>query len=93
MAVLKKRRRLVTFRVTDDEYNQLRNVCQSEGYRSVSDFAREAVVHRIELHNKPSVSLGEDLATLGMHLEELDGALRDLSGHISKVLGSRKVKE
>jgi hypothetical protein len=89
MALLKARRRLVTFRVTDEEYERLRVICSAKAFRSVSEFARDAVLHRIELSSRPAMSLGDDLATLGMHLGELNDALKELSGRISRVLGGK----
>ena len=40
---MKRRSRLVSFRVSEDEYQKLRNVCASVGARSLSDLARSAV--------------------------------------------------
>ena len=89
MALLKARRRLVTFRLTDEEYENLQVVCAEKAFRSISEFARDAVLQRMEISNRPAMSLGEDLATLGMHLGELNDALKELSGRISRVLGGK----
>ena len=43
MAVLKPRERLVYFRVSEDEFRQIVNVCEQAGARSLSDLARSAV--------------------------------------------------
>jgi hypothetical protein len=86
---LKKLTRLVTFRLSDAEYEALRSACELHGVRSVSEFGRDAVLSRMHTLAKTTVSLGEDLTTLGTRLEDLDEALRDLSGHISRVLGAR----
>ena len=43
MAVLKPRNRLVYFRVTEDEFQQLNHLCASTGTRSISDLARSAM--------------------------------------------------
>lgn len=90
MAVLKSRSRLVTFRLSTDEYEDLKKACIDEGARSISDFARAAVLHRAQTRNSTKASLGDDLATLSSRLEELDGALKDLSGRIARVLGSAR---
>jgi hypothetical protein len=89
MPVFSTRRRLVTFRLTSSEYDQLKAATTSQGARSVSEYARDAVLYKIDANTRTAVSLGEDLATLGMRLSELDNALRGLSGHIGRVLGSR----
>ena len=88
MAVLTARRRLVTFRLTNDEFEALRHTCEVEGWRSISDFAREAVMQRVESHRSVKVLLTEDLKTLGTRLEDLDNGLMDLRSRIAKVLGS-----
>ena len=43
MSVLKPRNRLVYFRVTEEEFQQLNHLCISRGARSISDLARSAV--------------------------------------------------
>jgi len=86
---LKKLTRLVTFRLSEAEYDALRSACEAHGVRSVSEFGRDAVLNRMHSLTKTTVSLGEDLTTLGTRLEDLDEALRELSCHISRVLGAR----
>ena len=44
MAVTKPRNRLVNFRVSEDEFQSLREACENGGARSISDFARCAVL-------------------------------------------------
>ncbi|MBI2686053.1 MAG: hypothetical protein HYX27_07035 [Acidobacteria bacterium] len=44
MAITKPRNRLVNFRVSEDEFNSLREASESGGARSISDFARCAVL-------------------------------------------------
>jgi hypothetical protein len=44
MAVTKPRTRLVNFRVSEDEFQSLRQACETGGARSISDFARCAVL-------------------------------------------------
>ncbi len=89
MTPLKRLTRLVTFRLSEAEYEALRSTCELHGVRSVSEFGRDAVLNRMQTLNKTTISLGEDLTTLGSRLEDLDDALRELSGHISRVLGAR----
>jgi hypothetical protein len=40
--------RLVNFRVTEAEYQQLRDACVTQGARCVSDFARQATLCRTQ---------------------------------------------
>jgi hypothetical protein len=44
MSTLKVRNRLVSFRLTDEELENLRVACLMQGARNVSDFARTAVL-------------------------------------------------
>src|SRR5688572_30726776 len=43
MAVLRKRNKLVSFRLSEQEYEALQSISVSEGARSISDFARAAL--------------------------------------------------
>jgi hypothetical protein len=46
LAIMKRRSRMISFRLSEDEYASLRSLCENEGARSVSDLARDAV-HRL----------------------------------------------
>ena len=87
------RTRLVTFRISAEEHHSLTNACATEGARSVSDYARSAVLARMMIHRASSFSLGDDLATLGTRLEEIDQALQELSETIARVMGKRSGKD
>jgi hypothetical protein len=43
MAVLKPRSRMISVRLSEDEYSALRDLCSLTGARSVSDFTRDAM--------------------------------------------------
>lgn len=88
MAVLRSRSRLVTFRLDPEEYAALRRVCVSTGARSMSEFAREAVLASVDAGNSSRGALAGDLVTLTSRLNELDKLLRSASGLIGKVLGA-----
>lgn len=47
MPVLKRRTRIVIFRLTDEEYEELRAACVDRGARNVSDFARTALMQTV----------------------------------------------
>ena len=89
MDLLTNRKRLVTFRLTEAEYETLRVTSAAGGSRSVSDFARTAVLSKMLTQRDSKVSLGENLAMLGLQLEELDGALQALSKRIARVIGPK----
>ena len=89
MEVAANKKRLVTFRLSEAEYETLRTTCTAGGSRSVSDFARTAVLTKMLTHKESKISLGENLAMLGRQLEELDGALQALSKRIALMMGPR----
>ncbi|MCC7496001.1 MAG: hypothetical protein IT160_00400 [Bryobacterales bacterium] len=72
--------------MTDAEYEAVREFCIAEGWRSVSDFARSAVLANVQPKDS-SGSLTRDLTTLSSRLKEIDSALNDVSGLIRRVLG------
>ena len=88
MAVLKRRTRMVNFRLSEDEYEYLKNTCLTEGARSISDFARAAVCRTLTNHTAPP---GEPLDAwvrkLDGKVEELDRAVKELSALLGN--GSR----
>jgi hypothetical protein len=93
MQLRSNRTRLVTFRISAEEHHSLTNACATEGARSVSDYARSAVLARMMIHRASNFSLGDDLATLGTRLEEIDHALQELSQTIARVMGKRSGNE
>ena len=93
MAVLRSRSRLVTFRLDPEEYAALRRVCLSTGARSMSEFAREAVLASVDVGNASRGTLGGDLVTLTSRLHELDKVLKSASGLIGRVLGAEPEPE
>ena len=88
MVFVSTRKKLVTFRLSGEEYEALKKFCISSGARSISDFARETILERMA-HKTPRGILSSDLTMLSSSLEEIDTLLKDLSGRISKVLGPR----
>lgn len=87
MSVLRSKPRIVTFRVSSEEYDVLARACQGSGARSLSEFARAAILDRIEALSAPRLTIHSDLSTLGKALGELDVALREASKRICRLLG------
>ncbi len=81
------RTRVVTFRVSGEEFGLLTRARAMSEARSLSSFARRAVLEKVRTIEAPSRTLSGDLATLAKTLAELDGALRDVSKRIRRVLG------
>jgi hypothetical protein len=72
MTVFRKRTRVVSFRVSEEEYEELLGLSQASGAHSVSDFARLAASH----------SLGE---TDGRGLNAMQAKMRELRGQIDQL--------
>ena len=67
MAVTKPRNRLVNFRLTEEEFQSLRTASSESGARSISDFARSAVLR--SFHGEASQAQVSGLADLASRLE------------------------
>ena len=78
MRVLKRKSKMISFRVSEDEYAGLKSLCVNEGARSVSDMARDAV-HRLMAKDSPPNRQFEILVHLLQHrVEELDREVKRL---------------
>jgi len=87
MTLCPSRKKLVTFRVTTEEYESLKNLCIVNGIRSVSEFTRDAVLQTMNSDRNRRSGICADLVTLISALEHIDEALHDLSSRIATVLG------
>ena len=78
MSVLKRRSRMISFRVSEDEYAGLKNLCVNEGARSGSDLARDAVHRLITNHTWPNHQLENVVLVLQTRVEALDVEVKRL---------------
>ena len=88
MPVLKRRSRLVTFRVSAEEYRDLSSSCLETDARSIAEFSRAAVLDRVQSTRHRAGTLSGDLATLSRSLAELDSVLVEARRKIRTVLGN-----
>ena len=79
MSVLKRRSRMISFRVSEDEYVGLKNLCVNHGARSVSDMARDAVHRLMTNHSWPTNQLESVVQILQVRIEALDTEVKRLS--------------
>jgi hypothetical protein len=77
MSVYKRRGRILSVRVSDEEYTGLKRLCSASGARSVSDLAREAM--RVLL----SGASRED--TLGTRMDEVYTQVRGINRKIEEL--------
>ena len=72
MPGLKKKSRLVIFRVPEEDYVTLSKWSLTSGSRSISEFVRVAVLEKVETMSARRVTFSGDLNTLGKTLGDLD---------------------
>jgi hypothetical protein len=87
MVVLRARSRLVTFRVSADEHETLTKSCLDYGSRSIAEFARAAVMQKVEMLHVPPGTLSGDLTTVSKGLRDLDLVLAEMRKRIRGLLG------
>src|SRR5262245_35999909 len=79
MAVLNPRSRLVYFRVSEEEFQALNRVCQSQGARSLSVLMRSAMQGMIDgTHSNERGSVAD-------HLRDVDGRLDELRYELQRL--------
>jgi hypothetical protein len=80
MPVLKPRNRLVYFRISEEEFRKVSDICQSEGARSLSDLARQAMQRLISDGALTTDGLmAEKLKTIDAIIYELNQKLQQLT--------------
>ena len=80
MAILKPRTKIITFRVAEEEFEQLKNLSVAEGARSLSDYARAAVCNPAPSRTAMrEVELDARVRKLDGKVEELDPAVKELT--------------
>jgi hypothetical protein len=71
MPTLKRRTRIVLFRLTDDEYEALQLACVKRGARTVSDFARKELLQAVAREREELTEKLADIASGVQRLEKL----------------------
>jgi hypothetical protein len=80
VAVSKRRTRVIFFRVSDEEFQQLEKACESTGARSMSDFARLATRRLIDQQETADESnaVVERLDRIESAIERVEQKLREV---------------
>jgi hypothetical protein len=85
MSVAKRKNKMLSFRLSDEEYDALRSVCESHGVRSLSDFARLAIDNLIAGGGpSPHAAVETRLNALDSRLQVLDLAVGRLAGLLAE---------
>jgi len=78
MRILKPRTRLVNFRLNEEEYECLRSACTQQGARSLSDFARAAVLREVGAEELGERWNERRLSSLRRKVSRLESEVRGL---------------
>jgi hypothetical protein len=81
MAISKPRNRVVLFRLTQEEYQQVQEACAEGGARSVSDFARARILG--------AAPAGASLTQIQSQLAELSATVAKLTEAVAASQGAR----
>jgi uncharacterized small protein (DUF1192 family) len=73
------RSRMISFRLTEEEHRRFREICFSQGIRSVSELARAAINHYLSQPAKVSHD------TLEYRVSELEGRLKFITQEIRRI--------
>jgi len=84
---------LLTFRLTEREYELVKTVSIQQGSRSVAEFLRRAVLYQVTRAGEGNVTFADDLATLTVRLQELEVSLEDTSTRIGRLLGTAQTSQ
>ena len=78
MTVLKPRTRMISVRLSEEEYSALRRLCSVTGARSVSDLTRDAM--RVLLNGANRVDV------FGSHMDEFRAQMKSLDKKIEQLV-------
>jgi len=77
MAVMKPRSRMISVRLSEEEYLALRHLCSTTGARSVSDLTRDAMRNVLKGPNREEASNG--------NLEEFRAGMKNLETKVERL--------
>ena len=80
MNMLKRRSRMVSFRLSEEEYEGLKHICITVGARSLSDIARDAVQRLLSNNTESKIDGDEQLRVLYERMDALDHEVKRLAG-------------
>ncbi len=83
MSVLNPRNRLVNFRLSEAEFDELKSVCLERRARSISEFARTAVLGSLGGQSTAGVADGEQVQELERKVGSLEVRVDQLLNLIS----------
>ena len=82
MTVLKPRSRMISVRLSEEEYTALRDLCSLTGARSVSDITRDAMRVLLSGPSRETV-LGDPMGAWHIHMRSLEERIEQLASEIT----------
>jgi hypothetical protein len=73
------RKRLISFRLSDQEYDGLRRLCAAYGARSLSDFVRSSVCTMLRIREPWEEEVACRMREFGQQTVQLHGLIEQLS--------------
>jgi len=87
LPALHTKTRQVTLRLAQKDYEAVKRACTQEGCRSVSEFARRAVLTELIRAGRSNRTISDDLRTITLRLLDLDVSMKEVRERIAKLLG------
>jgi hypothetical protein len=84
LAVLKPRTRLISFRLSEEEYSKLRGACLANGARSISEFARQALQRTVSRRSDPATNRRS--MAFGLNAKELIDTMQELNHRLGQLV-------
>ena len=78
MIVFKRKSRMISFRLSEEEYQYLRTISESKGARSVSDYARDTLFRISQAARRPPVEIQAKVDKLATMLDTLNREVQSL---------------
>lgn len=75
---------MVSIRLLDDEYRQLKELCETTGARSVSDLAREAMFRLLAPAAEGAQAVEDRLRQLDQKVARLDAQLEAIENQLAE---------
>jgi hypothetical protein len=85
MAMFKRRTKLVSFRLSDEEYEKIQGACIAEGARSISEFARSVLQRTTASNGHHPAGNGNGIEPVA---QELIDTMRELTRQLGKLISS-----
>lgn len=89
MAVLNRRSRMISFRLSEQEYESLLTLCSSKGARSLSDLARETM--QALIYNGQEDGLASLVQHLRKRMDDLDLEVNRLAKSLAEQKAAKAV--